>query len=95
MMLLNDKDVAAVLVKYWDERTADLDIGADPFGLGEGMDSLTAIDVLLDLESEFELEELPVTLIKRGGYQSRDEFVALMSENLRRHVAGDEPVCCA
>lgn len=95
MMLLNDKDVAAVLVTYWDERTADLDIGADPFGLSAGMDSLTAIDVLLDLESKFELDDIPVALIKRGGYQNRDEFVRLVSENLKRHVAGEEPICCA
>lgn len=95
MMLLDDKNVAAALGDYWDERTADLDIGADPFGLSEGMDSLTAIDVLLDLESKFDLEELPVTLIKCGGYQSRDEFVTLVSENLKRHVAGEAPVCCA
>jgi len=94
-MLLNDKDVAAALVDYWDDRAVDLDIGADPFGLGEGMDSLTAIDVLLDLESKFDLEELPVTLIKCGGYQSRDEFVTLVSENLKRHVAGEATVCCA
>lgn len=94
-MLFNDKDVAAVLVTYWDERTADLHIEADPFGLSAGMDSLTAIDVLLDLESKFELEELPVALIKRGGYQSCDEFVTLVSENLKRHVAGEAPVCCA
>lgn len=94
-MLLNDKDVAAVLETYWDERAADLDIEADPFGLSAGMDSLTAIDVLLDLESKFELGDLPVTLIKRGGYQGRDEFVTLVSENLKRHVAGEAPVCCA
>ena len=93
-MLLNDHDVTAVLGKYWDERIADLDVGTDPFGLSEGMDSLTAIDVLLDLESEFDLEEIPVTLIKRGGYQNRGEFVTLVSENLRRHIAGEEPVCC-
>jgi acyl carrier protein len=95
MMLFNDQDVAAVLGKYWDERTADIEIGGDSFGLGAGMDSLTAIDVLLDLESSFELKELPVTLIKRGGYQSRDEFVTLVSENLKRHAAGEAPVCCA
>lgn len=93
-MLMNDEEMAAVLVKYWNDRTVDLGMETDPFGLGEGMDSLTAIDVLLDLEGEFGLNDLPVSLIKCGGYQSRDEFVTLMSENIRRHVAGEAPVCC-
>ena len=95
-MLSNDQDVAAVLAEYWDERTAELDVGTDPFGLSPGMDSLTAVDVLLDLESKFELKEaLPVTLIKRGGYESCEEFVTLISENLKRHIAGLAPACGA
>lgn len=72
-----EQAVRQALEKFWDEvvvpeTTADL--GLVP---GVALDSLTATDVLMTIESALGIQdqELPQTLVKSGGYDSKDEFV--------------------
>lgn len=82
-----EQAVRQALEKFWDEvvvpeTTADL--GLSP---GAALDSLTATDVLLTIESVLGLQdqELPQTLVKSGGYDSKGEFV--------EHLAGCIHAC--
>jgi hypothetical protein len=78
--------VRDVLDEFWDrECTAPVVIGspsASVLDVGAELDSLTAVKVLLDLESILETNDLPETLIKRGGYSNKDEFLADLIKNL-------------
>lgn len=94
-MIPSDEQLLAVLGKFWDDQTGTSSIGTDPFALNGGLDSLSSVDVLLDLESSLGLKSLPITLIKPGGYSSRDDFLGHLSDGLKRHLAGEEPLCCA
>lgn len=64
------------LEEFWDERSIAL--GGEPHDvseLGAAMDSLTAIEVLVDI-ADLVGNEVPADkTIKKGGYQNRDEFV--------------------
>ena len=82
-----EQRVREALEKFWDEvvvSEAAADIGLSP---GVALDSLTATDVLLTIESVLGLQgqELPQTLVKSGGYDSKDEFV--------EHLAGCVKAC--
>lgn len=61
---------------FWDERA--IDIGGEPgdvSDLGVPMDSLTSIEVLLEIDKLLG-RVVPVEMvIKKGGYQTRGEFV--------------------
>jgi hypothetical protein len=84
-----EQEVRKALEDFWDEvvdpaMTADL--GLAP---GAALDSLTATDVLLTMESVLGLQdqELPQTLVKSGGYDSKDEFVEHLTGCIRECVS--------
>lgn len=91
-MIPSDEELRAVLGKFWDDQTGDSDIGTDLFALNGGLDSLSSVDVLLDLESGLGLKNLPITLIKPGGYCGRDDFLVHLSDALKRHLSGESAV---
>lgn len=55
---------------------------------GAALDSLTATDVLITIETVLGLkdQELPQTLVKSGGYESKDEFIKHLSESIKACV---------
>lgn len=72
------------LEQFWDERA----IPSGPNGettvdelLGP-LESMTAVDVLATLEGVVGDVPLPNTLIKAGGYSSKDEFVEHLSKRV-------------
>ena len=69
--------VRDALEAFWDETVT---VGTEsPVGAVAGavLDSLTATEVLIVIEQILNLgdQELPQTLVKIGGYSSKDEFV--------------------
>lgn len=64
------------LAEFWDERA--IDIGGSPADIGElgvPMDSLTSIEVLLEIDTLVGREIPAEMVIKKGGYQSKEEFI--------------------
>lgn len=84
-----EQTVRKALEDFWDE-VVDPEMTAD-LGLAPGaaLDSLTATDVLLTIESVLGLQgqELPQTLVKSGGYDSKDEFVEHLTGCIRECVS--------
>lgn len=76
------------LGNFWDERA--IETGGEPYDvsdLGVPMDSLTSIEVLLEIDKLFG-RTIPVeTVIKKGGYQTREEFVEEVSSKVLTFVA--------
>lgn len=84
-----EEAVRQALEGFWDE-VVDPEMTAN-LGLAPGaaLDSLTATDVLLTIESVLGLQgqELPQTLVKGGGYDSKDEFVEHLTESVKACVS--------
>lgn len=84
-----EQQVRDVLEKFWDERA----IPAGPTGetsveeLVAPVESMTAVDVLVELD-EVTKQKLPNTLIRRGGYNSREDFVNLLTQAVMTHIGG-------
>ncbi|MBB5411032.1 hypothetical protein HDG34_004989 [Paraburkholderia sp. HC6.4b] len=79
--------VRAELERFYDAtRSVEL-VGEDPFDLGPDLDSLTATGVLATLEPIVGVGELPLKLIRRGGYTGREDFVSSLLAELTRYVA--------
>lgn len=72
-----EQAIRDALDKFWDETVIPdqaADLGLAP---GAALDSLTALDVLITIESVLNIQdqELPQTLVKSGGYESKEEFI--------------------
>ena len=75
-------DLATALADWWDENAeTNIDDPLDPdvsdttvLELQPTMDSLRAVEALLVVE-EMLGQKVPVTVIKTGGYASREEFL--------------------
>lgn len=81
-----EKAVVATLEGFWDKQMGATSV-SPLFPLGPQMDSLTAVLVLISVESVLRVGELPQSLIKGGGYSSKDEFVQHLLQRLKKHVA--------
>lgn len=83
-----ETEVRKALEEFWD-RTVDPnaveDLGLLP---GVALDSLSATDVLLTVETVLGLQdqELPQTLVKSGGYDSKEEFVEHLGNSIKACV---------
>lgn len=51
------------------------------------LDSLSAVEALLELDDALETT-IPMTLVKPGGYQSKEEFVSELASKIFDHVKG-------
>jgi len=68
--------IAEALAKFWDERALATSDPADVVGdFVDEMDSLTAVDALIELEDITQVEIDEAAVIRKGGYDSRDQFI--------------------
>ena len=75
--------IKKALVEFWDQQMNDDDEDEDSsFSLGPSLDSLTALHCLIILEKILGLDiKLPETLVQKGGYNTKVEFVNSLSKN--------------
>lgn len=87
--LYPEHEVRTALEDFWD-RTVDED-GAADLGLSPGiaLDSLSATDVLLEIETVLGLkdQQLPEALVQSGGYDSKEEFVEHLASRIKACVS--------
>ncbi|MBT2748298.1 MULTISPECIES: hypothetical protein [unclassified Lysobacter] len=80
---MNDRkaEIEAVLGQFWEEMAIEL--GEDPRDtsglLGAPLDSLTAVEALLQLDTLLGRSIPAEVVIRRGGYESKEQFVELLT----------------
>jgi acyl carrier protein len=80
--------IEATLAKFWDERalvTADQAETVD--GFVDQMDSLTAIEALIELEKITQIEIDEGVVLRTGGYESREQFIGDLTERVLKFVS--------
>lgn len=88
-----DSKVKKSLGDFWDEQMGGGLGEESPFPVGSGMDSVTATHVLLRVEVLLNVKDIPFTVIKKGGYESKEDFVDTLSTSLVNHLSsGTTPV---
>ncbi|AZE39151.1 hypothetical protein C4K06_6163 [Pseudomonas chlororaphis subsp. aureofaciens] len=75
------------LGQFWDKRA--LEIVDDPLSvdeLGAPMESVMAIDALLEIGKMLKVK-IPVdVVIRNGGYESKEQFVNLVTAGILKHL---------
>lgn len=79
--------IRAELENFWDERAIPVGSSGETAveELAAPVESMTAVDVLAGLDKITGLK-LPNTLIRRGGYNTRDQFVDSLSAKVLKRV---------
>lgn len=82
------KQIEKRLAEFWDERA--IEMGEEPQDIGElgaPMDSLTSMEALMEIDTLVG-RKIPVDVtIKKGGYQTREEFVEHVTSNVLAFLA--------
>ncbi|NWD74032.1 hypothetical protein HX890_07840 [Pseudomonas gingeri] len=75
------------LGQFWDKRA--LEIVDDPLSvdeLGAPMESVMAIDALVEIGKMLKVK-IPVdVVIRNGGYETKEQFVSLVTSGILRHL---------
>lgn len=76
------------LQAFWDAHSLAVDETSDAVdGLVDPLDSLTAVDVLLELEKIVGMELPEGRVIRRGGYDSKAQFMEDLTKRVLKYVA--------
>lgn len=79
--------IKASLVQFWEERSVMTEKEPDSVdGLIDELDSLTAVDALIPIEDIVGMELPEGELIRRGGYDSVDQFVEHLTKRVMDYV---------
>lgn len=89
-MIAHKQEIEECLGKFWDEMAIEL--GEDPddtSGLFEApLDSLTAVEVLVAVDKLLNCKIPAETVIQKGGYKSREQFVDDLAGKIIEFVNG-------
>lgn len=78
--------IASALETYWASQTLDASGTQTVDDLVAAMDSFTATDVLGDIELIVGVELPAGEVIRRGGYDSKDQFVTVLTQRILDYV---------
>jgi hypothetical protein len=79
--------IASALEAFWASQTLDIGGAETVDDLVAAMDSFTAADVLGDIEPIVGMELPSGEVIRRGGYDSKDQFVTVLTQKILEFVA--------
>lgn len=92
--IMNDKkqEIEACLEKFWDDMA--IDVGEDPQDtgslIGAPLDSLTVMEVMLEIDKLLNRKIPADIVIRKGGYESREQFVEQLTAEVLKYV-GEHP----
>lgn len=78
--------IASALEAYWASQTLDAGGTETVDDLVAAMDSFTAADVLEEIEHIVGMELPTGEVIRRGGYDSKDQFVTVLTQKILDYV---------
>lgn len=84
-----DADIKKALQDFWDEQMGEGLGEPSPFPVDSGLDSVTATHVICEIEKLLGVKDIPQTVVRRGGYENRDDFVNSLHESLNKHLSAD------
>lgn len=86
----NDKlkaKIKASLEKFWQERAIEVDKNSESIDdFIDELDSLTAVDVLIDIETIAGMEIPEGSVIRRGGYDSKEQFIEHLTFSVLKYI---------
>ncbi|MFS2068769.1 hypothetical protein ACEN9D_08425 [Pseudomonas sp. CT11-2] len=75
------------LGQFWDKRA--LEIVEDPLSvdqLGAPMESVMAVDALVDIGKILKVKIPVEVVIRNGGYETKEQFVSLVTSGILKHL---------
>lgn len=79
--------IEACLQQFWDSHTLAVDVASESVdGLIDPLDSLTAVDALIELEKIVGMELPEERVIRRGGYDSKGQFIEDLTRRVLKYV---------
>jgi hypothetical protein len=79
-------EIASKLEDYWADQSLTLDDSESIDDLVASMDSFTAADVLEEIETMVGMDLPAGAVIRRGGYDTKEQFVAELSARIVEYV---------
>jgi hypothetical protein len=79
--------ISSALEDYWASQTLGLSGAGAVDDLVAAMDSFTAADALEDIEAIVDMELPTGVVIRRGGYDNKDQFVRELTQKVIDYVA--------
>lgn len=83
----NKAEIEKALGKFWDKRA--LEIVEDPLSvdqLGAPMESVMAVDALVDIGKMLKIKIPVEVVIRNGGYESKEQFIRLVGAGILQHL---------
>ena len=83
----NKGEIEKALGKFWDKRA--LEIVEDPLSvdeLGAPMESVMAVDALVDIGKMLKVKIPVEVVIRNGGYESKEQFISLVGAGILQHL---------
>jgi acyl carrier protein len=79
--------IEASLTKFWEERALDVDDESESLAdFVDELDSLTAVDALIEIEKIVDIEIDEGAVIRKGGYDSKQQFVEHLTAKVLKYV---------
>lgn len=79
--------IETCLQQFWDSHSLAVDGASDSVdGLIDPLDSLTAVEALLELEEIVGIELPEGCVIRRGGYDSKGQFIDDLTNRVLKYV---------
>jgi acyl carrier protein len=80
------KAIQESLAKFWEERSFVADELDSVENFIDEIDSLTAVDALIPIEKITGMDIDATSVIRRGGYESKEQFVEHLSAQVLKYV---------
>lgn len=84
-------EIERLLGQFWDKRA--LEIVEDPLSvdqLGAPMESVMAVEALIDIGKLLKVKIPVEVVIRNGGYETREQFVSLVGTGILEHLKDKE-----
>jgi acyl carrier protein len=83
--------IEASLRKFWGKQSIAVDQASEAMGdLIDPLDSLSAIDALLDIQKIVDIEIPEEKVIRPGGYNSEEHFVEDLTGRILNYIEGQK-----
>ncbi|KIU53181.1 hypothetical protein QV12_06380 [Pseudomonas putida] len=83
----NKSEIEKALGQFWDKRA--LDIVEDPLSvdqLGAPMESVMAVDALVNIGKMLKVKIPVEVVIRNGGYENKEQFISLVGAGILEHL---------